>query len=313
MSLRKYVQLFFFIITIAGGIRFYMYLQSLRAGDMSAVKPGLVEGFLPISALMSLKQFVLTGVYDMVHPAGLTILISAIVLSVVFKKSFCSHICPVGFVSESLSELSMRIRLNRWLFYILASLKYALLGFFVYIIIINMSTASIASFVKAPYNIVADAKMLDFFLHPSKTTLIVLASLLVFTLLVRNIWCRVLCPYGAMLGLFSVLSPFRVRRDKESCIGCYACSHACPNDILVHKKSTIYSPECMGCLECVRNKTQKNCLTVTHMPFYKYMPLIILSAMLLVFASAYFSGYWNSEVPNQTYLRFLKVLNTLSH
>ena len=40
------------------------------------------------------------GVVDAIHPAGLAIFIGICLMSLVVAKSFCSHICPVGLLSE---------------------------------------------------------------------------------------------------------------------------------------------------------------------------------------------------------------------
>ncbi|CAG35602.1 4Fe-4S binding protein [Desulfotalea psychrophila] len=304
MNFRKIVQGFFFSITLLAGIRFIFYISALKQGLDAGLKPGLIEGFLPISALMGLKQLLVTGEWDMIHPAGLTIFLMAIIMSAVFKKSFCSHVCPLGFVSETVSRLSRKIKLKRWQFAILASIKYLILAFFSYGILVQMNPGAIASFLHSPFNIVADARMLHFFTSPSRTTLIVLAIVLFCTLLLRNVWCRLLCPYGALLGLVSTLSPFRVRRSPQNCTGCGACSAACPNDIEVEKRGTVYSPECMGCYECVKAKTQADCLSVP-LPHYDKLPLLIAGVVLGVFLLAYFGGYWDSSVTNAVYGKIL--------
>ncbi len=97
MSKRQITQLIFFVITIAGGIRFYFYISDLQNGVPAGAKPGLVEGFLPISALMSFKRFVLTGVYDYVHPAGLTLFIFILLVSLIFKKELLQLHMPCWF------------------------------------------------------------------------------------------------------------------------------------------------------------------------------------------------------------------------
>jgi len=313
MSLRRYLQLFFFVLCVYGGFRFYSFVESLKSGNLDVVKPGIVEGFLPISALMSLKRLLVTGNYDFVHPAGLTILLTAIVISIIFKKSFCSVVCPVGFVSEIISEIGMKIRINKWLFYIFASVKYALLLFFVYVVFYQMSMVVIESFLGSPYNIVADAKMLKFFLNPSRTTVVVLSILLFLTLLFKNLWCRVLCPYGALMGLFSYLSPFKVVRNRSACSGCMSCSRACPMDISVHEKEKITSPECFGCYECVQNRSKKECLKVAHMKNYKAVHPLAAVIVILICVSAIFTGFWNSQVDNAIYLKFLGIIDMLTH
>ena len=60
---------------------------------------------------------------------------------------------------------------------------------------------------RSPYGLIADVKMLNFFRHIGETGLIVLGIFAVASLIVKNFWCRFLCPYGALLGLVSFFSP----------------------------------------------------------------------------------------------------------
>jgi len=60
-------------------------------------------------ALMSLRLwFAGQGVHP-VHPAALAILLGIVAMSVVLAKSFCSHLCPVGALSEWLGRLGQRL------------------------------------------------------------------------------------------------------------------------------------------------------------------------------------------------------------
>src|SRR5215468_10725287 len=93
--------------------------------------------------------------------------------------------------------------------------------------------------------------MLDFFRHMSRTAAIVLGTLAIGSLFVPNLWCRYLCPYGALMGLAALASPLRIRRNPVSCIDCGKCAKACPSILPVDKLVTIASAECTGCLECV--------------------------------------------------------------
>ena len=91
-----------------------------------------------------------------------------------------------------------------------------------------MSAATISDFMHTPYGLIADVKMLNFFREMSQTAAIVLAALVVLSILVENFWCRYLCPYGALMGLVSLLSPLKIRRDPAACIDCGKCAQACP-------------------------------------------------------------------------------------
>ena len=53
--------------------------------------------------------------------------------------------------------------------------------------------------------------------------------MVVASVFVQNFWCRYLCPYGALLGLTSLLSPLRIRREPAACIDCAKCAKACPS------------------------------------------------------------------------------------
>lgn len=313
MTLRRMIQTVLFVYIIFVGWRFGQFIANIEAGIFAVQKPAAVEGFLPISAFMALKQLLVTGVYDMVHPAGLTILIAAILMSIVVPKSFCSHICPVGLVSELLGEWGLKWNMPRWLSIPLSSLKYLLLLFFMNVILLQMDAATIGMFLQAPYNIVADAKMLDFFRDPSRTTIIVVGVLVILSLLVKNPWCRFLCPYGALLGPLGLLSPFRVKRDASTCVSCKACSKVCPAGIQVHSKNVVLSPDCMGCYQCVDARHNETCLKVRLYDNPKKMSIIAVSVFFGVIGVAMLAGKWHSNVPNEMYAQFLSILSSLTH
>jgi len=268
-------------------------------------KPGAVEGFLPISALLGLRQLLATGEWDMVHPAGLTIFIALVVMAFLFRKAFCGYICPVGFLSNLLERAGRKMKLalvpHMYVDYPLTAIKYVLLGFFLYIVFFSMDVRSVSSFISGPYNMVADAKMLDFFLAPSATSLLVIGGLIVFGLVVRNAWCRYLCPYGALLGLFSWLSPIAVSRDGNTCIGCGKCSKRCPAGIKVEIKDSVRSPECIGCAECIGECPVDGCLSFkaykrVHLPWLA-VGIGAVVVLLGFFAWAKLTGHWDVGMP----------------
>ena len=71
------------------------------------------------------------------------------------------------------------------------------------------------------------------------------------SIFIRNFWCRYLCPYGALMGLASLLSPLWIKRDPDKCIDCAKCAKACPSHLPVDTRLQVRSAECLGCLECV--------------------------------------------------------------
>jgi polyferredoxin len=93
------------------------------------------------------------------------------------------------------------------------ALKYLLLGFFVQVIFFRMTLADMRAFLDNSFNQTADVRLLQLFLHPSATTLMVLAILAGLSLWIRHFWCRYLCPYGALTTLVGLASPTRIRRN----------------------------------------------------------------------------------------------------
>ena len=321
-ALRMAVQAAFALVCVLAGYEFSrFYLWAAGESGTYVARPPAVEAFLPISALLGLKRFLLTGQWDAIHPAGLTILLFALVAALLLRKAFCGWVCPVGFVSNLLARWSAALKLDRtvprWLDYPLLSLKYILLAFFSYIILWQMDVRAIEAFLYSQYNLVADAKMLLFFLHPTAMTAKVLVVLLVFSLFVRNFWCRYLCPYGALLGLGAWISPLRVMRADSRCVHCTKCDKVCPAGIRISHSRSIRHPECIGCAECVEVCPEKDCLTlrigkVAVTPLHSVAVAIVL-LFVLFWATAVFTGHWHTEVHPEVFRRLYPSAGSVAH
>ena len=309
---RKVVQLSFLTTIILIGIQFAMFVGQLEAGrEPSLGRPPGIEAFLPISSLISLKYWLVSGHFNLIHPAGLMILLASMATALVLKRGLCSWVCPFGLLTEYLNRLHLwlfrrSLRLPRWLDYPLRSLKYLLLVFFLWAIVIQMDAASLRYFIYSPYNMVADIKMLHFFSHISILAFWVLAALVVFSVLVRNFWCRYLCPYGALMGALSLLSVFKIHRDDARCTQCRQCTRACPVDIEIHVNTTVISDECHGCLKCVAACPEPNTLFCSATQRRGIMrPWMCAAAISLLFIGiatfGRMAGVWQNEISNREY------------
>lgn len=305
---RRLAQAFFGLLVLAIGVQFTLWASAHLGGRQPAVaRPAGVEGFLPISGLMSLRLWVAGGGIHPVHPAALAILLAAFAASLVLPRAFCSHVCPVGTLSELLGDVGRRLLgrawlLPRWLDVALRSLKYLLLAFFVWATWPAMELPALAAFLDSPYNRVADVKMLLFFAEPSRLTLGVLGALVVASVLVRDFWCRYLCPYGALLGLLGRLAPLRVERDAATCIDCRACTRVCPSRIAVHAAGRVGNVECSGCQDCVAACPVAGCLALRaprrRRPALRpaLAALAVAAVFLAVLAGFRLAGHWQSSV-----------------
>ena len=82
---RQTLQLGFVVLCLWIGIEFYLFVQwgMLGGGSEFFSRPPGVEGFLPISALISLKYWLRTGIINEIHPSGLFIFIAIVAVSFV--------------------------------------------------------------------------------------------------------------------------------------------------------------------------------------------------------------------------------------
>ena len=236
--IRQLIQGLFVALNLGLGLQFFLWVRSFEhPGSLQVARPAGVDGWLPIAGLMNFKYFLSTGHIPSIHPAAMFLFMAFLLMSLVLKKAFCGWLCPVGTLSEVLWKLGKKLfrrnfRLPNWLDIPLRGLKYLLLAFFLFIIG-SMSAEALSDFMQAPYALVADVKMLNFFRNLSLTAAIVIAVLFLLSFLIQNFWCRYLCPYGALMGLASLLSPLKIRRDSEACIDCGKCAQACPSHLPV--------------------------------------------------------------------------------
>ena len=155
-QLRFWVQTAFIALCLWIGVEFTLwYYWHEGTGDLLITRPPGVEGFLPISALMSFWYLLLAGSIHPVHTAGLFILISFVVMSILLKKSFCSWLCPIGTLSENIGEFGKKLfgrnfGVWRWLDYPLRSVKYFLLVYLIYVVFFQMDKYSLVRTITPP-------------------------------------------------------------------------------------------------------------------------------------------------------------------
>lgn len=322
-QIRLGFQVAFAALNVFLGVQFYLWVRYYESGGVTRYveRPAGVEGWLPIAALMNLKYAVLTGRVPPVHPAAMFLLIAFLLMSVLLKKAFCAWLCPIGTLSEYLWKAGRKVfgrnfQAPRWLDIPLRGLKYLLLGFFVWVIG-NMSAAALGEFLQTPYGVIADVKMLNFFRHMGTTAAIVVGVLVLGSVLVQNLWCRYLCPYGALMGLVSLLSPAKIRREADPCIDCGKCAKACPQALPVDKLVVIRSAECTNCLECVAVCPAAGALHLA-VPGKKKVNAWAVAAVIgaLFFGIvgyAKITGRWQTNVPRNVYMELVPSADKETH
>jgi polyferredoxin len=324
-KIRFVVQLLFALLCIWIGIEFYQFIRYLEMGGTSTFysRPPGVDGFLPISSFMSFYLFLVTGQVHPAHPAGFFIFFAIILISFVFGKAFCSWLCPFGFLSELIGDFGRKVFkknlvLPKYLDYPLRSLKYLLLGFLFYSVFVLMSTTALRAFLDSPYNLVVDIKMYYFFADISRFSLIVIGILFLLSIMLRGFWCRYLCPYGALLGIASLLSPNKIKRNSINCIDCGLCNKACPSFIKVDNVKIVVSDECTTCLNCVdvcpvAYTLQLETIVAKKKINKKLVAIGVVSIFMIVTGYGIVTGNWQNKITKDQYLELYKNMGAFGH
>ncbi|MBF0455415.1 MAG: 4Fe-4S binding protein [Magnetococcales bacterium] len=240
---------------------FGLFLFFLFSTDFNHLKGYEVSLFLEMNPLTALATFLTSGtLYKGLALSGL-ILIPTLFLG----RFFCSWVCPLGILNQWLSHFANHRRpaeshqVNRYrplyrIKYYLLALLLVLSGFGVLQIGLLDPIALITrSFVLSVLP-GADRAGMGIYLNAPLFHGGVFVTALLFILLIANrfltrFWCRVLCPLGALLGVFSQWSLFRIRRDIDKCTDCSKCLHDCQGGCDPHHELRV--TECHLCMNCL--------------------------------------------------------------
>ena len=162
--------------------------------------------------------------------------------TVLWGRLYCGRICAFGALTQLMDTVvpkKLRVEVPPLLERRAAWIKYGLLvgviGYFVLTRDVGV------------YRYVEPFWMFGLFGTPAMW--IGLGVLLVATVFVRNLYCRFLCPVGAMLGIISNLTVFRIKRWSE-CKTCKLCEKTCEWGAIRGPK--IVARECVRCDDCER-------------------------------------------------------------
>jgi ferredoxin len=89
---------------------------------------------------------------------------------------------------------------------------------------------------------------------------VVLALTALGALAVPLMFCRYLCPMGAVLDPLGRAGLARLRRDESRCTACGRCAAACPHGLPVDKVRDLTHRDCTNCLECADACAQEGAL-----------------------------------------------------
>jgi len=243
---------------------------------------------------------------------------------ILFGRLICGWLCPFGLIQELLYKIKTpKLKKNRFT-KILSYLKYVILVVFVFIIPIAYAFRDTpfpafckyicpAGTLEGGLSLLANKVNASYFsmLGPIFTwKFLLLVSIIVACIFIFRMFCRFICPLGALYGLFNKISVFGITLDNSKCVNCDLCKKKCKMDI-----SHVGDSECISCGECINTcptnaiawksikpakdkvpaddiKTHKKARTVTR------IVAAIIMVVVLVTSIVYF---WNDSSNKITY------------
>ncbi len=316
---RTYVRAGFLVVFLASCVQLFRFYQwALGNGDAVARSTG-TAGLDPLGGLLSLIVWIKTGIFDTALPAAMVILIAGIILSVLFKRGFCGWICPIGTIMAALEWLQGHTikhpiwHMNRKTDRRLHIPKYVAVTIIV-IVAVALPASVMLEFQQLPFYAISDFSILQLLAHPGAPMLVLMMAVLILIVLVGvNVWCRYMCPLGALYSVLSKASPCTVARDVDRCIGCHACDRACPAHIKVSASSKpIRDVDCDGCQECVRACPKiagaMSARIGTHRMPWQVWPVLIVGGWLIIWGIAIATGHWQTSLSNDVVGSYMRLL-----
>jgi NapH/MauN family ferredoxin-type protein len=248
----KKIFTFRFIIQVSVfALLIFLSLSHLKYGIEKAAS---IDAYCPYGAVESFFTKITTGNYlNRIWTSSFILMTITILVTIFFGRIFCSYLCPLGALQEWLRAVGRKIGIKKDLELPKSIDKYArYLKYLILILVIYSSYKLGDLFFRNydPYNALMhfgnewEEKIIAY---------IILGIVLISALFSKNWWCRYFCPLGAFLGIIKKISPFKIKRNQNTCISCGLCNKVCPANLDIQNADIIKSADCTSCLNCVND------------------------------------------------------------
>lgn len=209
--------------------------------------PGAI-GACPLGSLQ-------TGLLSSRYKVPYYILGTLLLFGLFLGRFICGWICPFGFIQELIYKIpSKKIRKNK-VTGLLTYLKYVILIIFVIVIPLWKLIPGFCKYI-CPVGTLEGGifftymdpalRQITGILFTWKVFLMVL--ILVICVFCYRMFCRFLCPLGAIYSFFNPIAFFGIKVDDKKCIHCDSCVKNCRMDV-----RHICDRECIHCGECIKH------------------------------------------------------------
>ena len=257
-SKRKLMQLYFALLFNAN-LKGFVTGNIYQGGTKQFCAPGIncysCPGAIGACPLGSLQGSFSADHSTIYYVGGILLL-----YSLMFGRMICGWLCPFGLVQELVYKVKTPKLKKSPVTRILSYLKYVILVFFVFIVPIMYAFRDTplptfckyicpAGTLEGGIGLLSNAVNESYFsmLGPLFTwKFLLMVSILVGSIFIFRLFCRFICPLGALYGLFNKISFFGIKVDSHKCTDCGLCQAHCKVDI-----RHAGDQECISCGECV--------------------------------------------------------------
>lgn len=181
---------------------------------------------------------------------------------IILGRTICGYLCPAGLLQELLYKIKTPKLKKSQVTRILSYTKYVIL--FILVIGVPLMYALQENNMPVPgfCKYICPIGTFEggvFLLIPSSNSdyygmlgalfswkFLVMLIIVLAAIFIYRVFCRFLCPLGALYGLFNKLSIIGIKVDKEKCSDCHACINVCKMDV-----KEVGDHECINCGECI--------------------------------------------------------------
>lgn len=257
-SKRKWIQLYAALLynaNLKGFVQGNIYKGNTKVLCAPGINCYSCPGAVGACPLGSLQGAISSGHSTLWYVGGILLL-----YAILFGRMICGWVCPFGYIQELVYKLKTpKMKKNKFT-RILSYLKYVLLVIMVFIIPIMyaLKDQPLPAFCKfiCPAGTLEGGMLLlanevnaSYFsmLGPIFTwKFLLMVSIMVGCVFIFRLFCRFLCPLGALYGLFNKFSVFGVKVEEHNCIHCNLCTKNCKMDV-----NKVGDQECISCGECM--------------------------------------------------------------
>lgn len=276
---RKLMQLYFALLfnaNVKGFVSGNIYQGNTKKMCVPGINCYSCPGAVGACPIGSLQGSFSAGKSTVFYVGGILLL-----YCILFGRMICGWLCPFGLIQELLYKIKTPKLKKNGFTRILSFFKYIVLVFFVFIVPITYAFRHTplpafckyicpAGTLEGGIGLLSNKVNESYFsmLGPLFTwKFLLLVSICVACVFIFRMFCRFVCPLGALYGLFNRISLFGVKLEKHDCINCGLCVSNCKLDI---KK--VGDAECISCGECI-NVCPTNAIHWKNLPKKKAHPV----------------------------------------